>query len=155
LAITWPRGPIDWPHLARRHRGLVLKYSDALIDFYRGRAVYLAGAISHYVEIGQRDIPINHALEWQAVLLAHGVSPISPVLLTEAAMMLRPQDEITAALNTMPRDWWLRRCQPWLAASAAMVVTPYSGWAASDGIWAEANWMVERKRPVLVPEMPQ
>lgn len=153
LPLTHPRGPIDWPGLARRWPELVRGCTPERLEAYRGRQVYLAGPISQHVRDGQPDIPMTFALQTQTALLGLGLSPVNAVLLTLGPVALW-QDELTGQLDAMPHDWWLRRCEPWLAASAALVVIPAPGWDESEGVWAEAWWMLERGRPVFVPEIP-
>lgn len=151
LPLTWPRGAIDWRALGRAYPDHLRVSGEAELARLAGRVVYVASPISYYLEIGQTDIVINHALEHVALLLCRRASPISPVLHHLMAQVMRPEDEIAAVLDAMPRAWWLGRCEPLLAASTVMAITPCPGWSDSAGVWAEANWMLERQRTVLMP----
>jgi hypothetical protein len=158
--ITADRGAIDWDWLEREHRATMQRLPDgtaraaAVLSVFRGRAVYLASPAGSYAAAGAADIPLYHAVEWQAALLAEGVSPISPVLLGLGPVCGLAEGRLKTWLGSMPRDWWLRRREPWLAACAALVAVPCSGWHASECVWAEARWMLERGRPVFIPGPP-
>lgn len=73
-----------------------------------------------------------------------GVSAFSPIVLSWAAC------DADGWLNPLDQDFWMRWCEPFLAACTAVVVPAIPGWRDSDGVLAEVTWALRRNRPVFL-----
>jgi hypothetical protein len=150
------QGAIDWDGLRARARSLVRRPDHDQIERLRGIPIYLATPVSQYLAAGEPELAIQFAAEWQARLLALGLSPIAPALLTLPPMLAAGDDLVGLQLQAMDHDWWMRRCLPWMQISMACAVVPVRGWDQSTGVWQEACWFAAdrnismRGRPLLM-----
>jgi hypothetical protein len=140
---------IDWPALEAAPGVIRGPGLDAL-DRLRGRQIYVATPVSQYLARGEAEIALQLASEAAAYLMSLGLSPVAPAVLTLAAVLARGDDLVGLQLQAMDHDWWMRRCLPWIEASAACVVPPLRGWDTSQGVWREASLFALRQRPVLL-----
>lgn len=148
--IDW--GPIDWAGLASG-TGLVSALRLADLRNLAGQTPYLASPVTRFLEADEPELALAAAAEWQAWLLAEGVSAISPVLLTLPPLHARGDDQVGLELQRLRHRDWMRLCRPWMELCPACLVAPVRGWSCSRGVWEEASWFARRAgRPVYLLE---
>lgn len=143
-------GAIDWPALEAGSGCCIRAPGPDVIERLRGMPVYLATPVTAWLTRGEPDQAVRVAAEWQAHLLALGLSPISPALLTVPPLLARGDDPVGLQLQAMDHGWWMLRCLPWMQVSVCMAVAPVPGWRESRGVWQEACWFARDGRYVMI-----
>jgi hypothetical protein len=146
MAHPFTDDPIDW----QAAPGVIRSPGPDALERFRGRQIYMATPVSQYLARGEAQIALQLAAEAAAHLMSLGLSPVAPAVLTLAALLARGDDLVGLQLQAMDHDWWMRRCLPWIEASAACVVPPLRGWDTSQGVWQEASLFALSERPVLL-----
>ncbi len=110
----------------------------------RGRVAYLATPYTEHADRGMADEACRMAAWWSGMLLAEGISVVSPIVVGHHA------SAVNGVLHGRTHEWWLARCWPLLEACAGVIVPDIEGWRRSRGIALEVGRALELRRPVVL-----
>ena len=99
--------------------------------------VYLASPYTSYVY--GKFWAYDHACRAAARIALADIPVYSPIVQGHVISQRMPE---------MPHDFWMRHCEPVMAAADRCVILMIDGWLTSKGVLAEWRFFTERKVPL-------